>query len=244
MKPIIIFALVGILFVHPSEISAKEKIPILLYHHVHKYNGIGTEDLYVTPSNFEKQMEYLRDHGFTLVNFDHIHDLDTVKKPILITFDDGYKDNLQAFLIFRKLTTESFRPTGTIFVISDFIGRANRLSVTDIKRMVESGIISIQSHTATHPELPKITNYEYELHESKKKIQQITGKPVTALAYPYGLYNDHVIAETKKYYLFGLTTLQKTVSLPLNPEENYLLPRISIDDSISIHEFARIVEGG
>ena len=64
-------------------------------------------------------------------------------------------------------------------------------------------MLSIQSHTATHPDLTKITDYEYELKESRDKIQKITGKPVIALAYPYGNFNDKVVAETKQYYLFG-----------------------------------------
>ena len=86
-----------------------------------------------------------------------------VNKPIFITFDDGYKNNLKAFDIFQKLKSEHFKPTGTIFVISDFIGRSNRLSISDLKEMANSGMISVQSHTATHPDLTKIKNYEFEL---------------------------------------------------------------------------------
>ncbi len=166
----------------------------------------SSKELYVTPENFEKQMIYLKDHGYTLLTFDRWQEIDKVEKPIFITFDDGYKNNLNAFAIFQKLKNEHFIPTGTIFVISDFIGRSNRLSNSDLKMMADSGLISIQSHTATHPDLTKINNYQYELKESKDKIQEITGKPVIAVAYPYGNFNDKVVAETKKHYLFGLTT--------------------------------------
>src|SRR5690606_40003645 len=69
---------------------------------IDEYKGLGSKDLYVTPENFEKQMMYLRDHDFTLLTFDRWQDIDKVSKPIFITFDDGYQDNLNAFEIFQK----------------------------------------------------------------------------------------------------------------------------------------------
>ena len=79
-------------------------------------------------------MKYLRDHGFTLLTFERWKDINTVKKPIFITFDDGYKNNLHAYAIFQKLKNDRFKPTGTIFVISDFIGGSNRLSTAGFER--------------------------------------------------------------------------------------------------------------
>ena len=206
----------------PSQVFAQRKVPILIYHSIDEFNGHGSKDLYVAPKNFEKQMIYLRDYGYTLLTFDRWQDIDKVNKPIFITFDDGWKNNLNAFDIFQKLKNERFQPTGTIFVISDFIGRSNRLSESDLKMMADSGIISIQSHTVTHPNLTKIKNYEYELKESKDKIQKVTGKPVIALAYPYGNFNNKVVAETKKYYSFGLTTIPELFSEKGIKDELYL----------------------
>lgn len=158
-------------------------------------------------------------------------------------FDDGYKNNLNAFDIFRKLKNERFQPKGTVFVLSDFIGRSNRLSPSDLKMMVGSGMISIQSHTATHPDLTKINNFKIELKESKEKIQHITGKPVIALAYPYGNTDKKVVEETKKYYRFGLTTTPELFSEKGMKDELYFLPRVYITYSTTLDEFAKIVEG-
>jgi peptidoglycan/xylan/chitin deacetylase (PgdA/CDA1 family) len=243
MKKTVILLLCLITLFLPEQALAQRKIPILIYHSIDEFTGHGSKELYVTPKNFEKQMMYLRDHGYTLLTFDRWQDLDRVDKPIFITFDDGYKNNLHAFEIFQKLKSERFKPTGTIFVISDFIGRSNRLSISDLKGMTDSGLISIQSHTATHPDLTKITNYEFELQESKDKIQKITGKPVIALAYPYGNFNDKVVAETKKYYLFGLTTTPQPFVKKGIKDELYLLPRIYIKYSTTLDEFVKIVGG-
>ncbi|MGE7185068.1 polysaccharide deacetylase family protein [Peribacillus sp. NPDC006672] len=242
MKKIVLISLF-LTFVFASHAFGKQlEMPILIYHSIDEFKGQGSKELYVTPKNFEKQMIYLRDHGFTLLTFDRWQDINKVNKPIFITFDDGYKNNLNAFAIFQKLKTERFKPTGTIFVISDFIGRSNRLSKSDLKLMADSGIISIQSHTATHPDLTKIKNYEYELKGSKDKIQKITGKPVNVLAYPYGNFNDKVVAETKKYYLFGLTTTPEPFSEKGIKDELYLLPRIYIKYSSTLDDFSKIVD--
>lgn len=239
---IFLFLCCFVLFL-PSQVFAEQKVPILIYHSIDEFQGIGAKELYVTPKNFEKQMIYLRDHGFTLLTFEQWREIDKVNKPIFITFDDGYKNNLNAFATFQKLKSERFKPAGTIFVISDFIGRSNRLTKSDIKMMADSDLISIQSHTATHPDLTKIKSYEYELKESKDKIQQISGKPVIALAYPYGKYNDKVIAETKKYYNFGLTTIPEEYAEKGTKDELYLLPRIYIKYSTTIDDFSKIVGG-
>jgi peptidoglycan/xylan/chitin deacetylase (PgdA/CDA1 family) len=227
----------------PSHVFAQGKVPILVYHSIDEYKGLGSKELYVTPENFEKQMMYLRDHGFTLLTFERWQDIDKVNKPIFITFDDGYKNNLKAFAILQKLKTERFQPTGTIFIISDFIGQSIRLSESEIKKMVDSGIISIQSHTATHPDLIKIKDYDYELKESKDKIQRLTGKPVIALSYPYGTWNNKVVGETKKHYRFGLTTTPELFSKKGIKDELYLLPRIYVKYSTTLDDFAKIVEG-
>ncbi|WP_102692355.1 polysaccharide deacetylase family protein [Rummeliibacillus pycnus] len=243
MKKVAMIFLCLLILILPSQVFAQRKVPILIYHSIDEFNGHGSKDLYVAPKNFEKQMIYLRDHGYTLLTFDQWQDIDKVNKPIFITFDDGWKNNLNAFDIFQKLKNERFQPTGTIFVISDFIGRSNRLSESDLKMMADSGIISIQSHTVTHPNLTKIKNHEYELKESKDKIQKVTGKPVIALAYPYGNFNNKVVAETKKYYSFGLTTIPELFSEKHIKDELYLLPRIYIKYSTTLNEFAKIVEG-
>lgn len=230
---LVFFSLVGI----PSHTFAQKKIPILIYHSIDEFKGQGSKDLYVSPENFEKQMAYLKNHGFTLMTFERWGEVNQVKKPIFITFDDGYKNNVNAFAIFQKLKGANFHPTATLFVISDFVGRSNRLSRSDIKQMVDSGIFSVQSHTATHPDLTKVKDIDYELKESKEKIQQMTGKPVIALAYPYGIFNEKVIAETKKYYQFGLTTIPEPYVKTGKPNENYLLPRIYVKNSTTLDEF-------
>ena len=226
----------------PSGVLAQQKVPILVYHSIEEFHGHGSKELYVSPDNFEKQMNFLKENGYTLLTFERWKDIRNVNKPIFITFDDGYKNNLNAFTLFKKLTTERFKPSGTIFVISDFIGQSNRLSKTDLKLLADSGFISIQSHTATHPDLTKIVNYNDELKGSKVKIEQMTGKPVIALSYPYGNFNDQVVLVTKRVYMYGITTTPGPYIKKGIKNELYLLPRSYVKNSTTLEEFKKIVK--
>ncbi|WP_052948680.1 polysaccharide deacetylase family protein [Mesobacillus campisalis] len=243
MKTIPYLLLCVLCFFFPAETTAQKRVPILIYHSIDEYTGQGSKELYVTPKNFEDQMNYLRTHGFTPLTFEQWERTRLVSKPIFITIDDGYKNNLNAFSILQKLESQQFQPKATLFVISDFIGRPGRLSRGDLKRFSDSGIMSIQSHTATHPDLTKITQFDEELKDSRDKIREITGRPVIALAYPYGNFNAKVVAETKQHYLFGLTTTPGPYVAQNSKDELYLLPRMYVKYSTSLDEFARLVEG-
>jgi peptidoglycan/xylan/chitin deacetylase (PgdA/CDA1 family) len=187
-------------------------------------------------------MIYLKEHGYTLLTFDQWKDLKKINKPIFITIDDGYKNNENILAIFQKLKDAHFHPSATLFIISDFIGRPNRLSKSDLQKMVRSGYFSIQSHTVTHPDLTKTNNIDYELKESKKKIEQITGKPVIAISYPFGNFDVQLLENVKKYYLFGLTTTPGSFTQTGVENENYLLPRSYIKNSTNIKNFKNIIE--
>lgn len=236
----VVFAILLILCL-PRPAFAQQKVPILVYHSIDEYKGQGSKELFVTPENFEKQMIYLKNKGYTLLTFERWKDINNVHKPIFITFDDGFKNNQNAFAILQKLKDETFEPTATFFVISDYIGNSNRLTKAELKMMSESGLISVQSHTATHPDLTKLENLQYELKGSKDKIEKITGKPVIALAYPYGNFNQRVASKVKKYYSFGLTTTPALYTKKTTKNELLYLPRIYVKYSTTLEEFADII---
>ncbi|CAG9607235.1 polysaccharide deacetylase family protein [Pseudoneobacillus rhizosphaerae] len=242
MRKVILICLMLLLISPQISVFGKVKVPILVYHSIDEYNGLGSIELFVAPENFEKQMLYLKSNGYTLITFERWQDIYKVKNPILITFDDGYKNNLNALKIFQKIKDDRFQPKGTLFVISDYVGNHNRLSKEELKMMAESGFFSVQSHTATHPDLTKINNLDNELKKSKEKIEKMTGKPVIALAYPYGNFNNKVVKETKKYYRFGLTTTPGPFKELGFENELYLLPRIYVKNSTTLEDFAKLVK--
>jgi peptidoglycan/xylan/chitin deacetylase (PgdA/CDA1 family) len=243
MKKTVILCFIFVLLWLPIQAFGQQKVPILVYHSIAEFHGHGSKELYVSPENFEKQMSFLKENGYTLLTFERWNELKMVRKPIFITIDDGYKNNEKVLAIFQKLKSSQFQPSATLFIISDFIGRPNRLSKSDLKSMAQSGFFSIQSHTATHPDLTKTKNMEHELKDSKAQIENITGRPVIAISYPFGSFNDQTIKEVKKTYLFGLTTTPDSFSEKGMKNETYLLPRQYVKYSTSMEEFKKLIAG-
>lgn len=225
-----------------SAITFEQKVPILMYHAIDDYHGQGIKDLFVSPANFEAQMKYLKENGYTLLTFERWSDINKVNKPIFVTFDDGMKNNMNAFHVLQKLKDDTFKPAATEYMIVNNVDAEGSLSTSDIKEMVDSGIFSMQSHTATHADLPKITNYEEELKESKEKLEKITGKPVIAVAYPFGHVDDKVVAETKKYYQFATTTKPGKFITKGEPNELLKIKRVRIHHTTTVEQFASSIK--
>jgi peptidoglycan/xylan/chitin deacetylase (PgdA/CDA1 family) len=243
MKKTVVICFIFIFLLLPIQANGQQKVPILVYHSIDEFHGHGSKELYVTPENFEKQIRFLKENGYTLLTFERWNEIKKVRNPIFITIDDGYKNNENVLAIFQKLKSSQFQPSATLFIISDFIGRPNRLSKSDLKIMAQSGFFSIQSHTATHPDLTKTKSMEHELKVSKDQIEKITGRPVIAISYPFGSFNNQTIKEVKKYYLFGLTTTPEIFSEKGIKNETYQLPRLYVKYSTSMEEFKKLIGG-
>ncbi len=108
--------------------------------------------------------------------------------------------------------------------------------------MVNSGIFSVQSHTVTHADLPKITNYEEELKGSKEKLEKITGKPVIAVTYPFGHVNNQVVEETKKYYQFATTTKPGQFIPKGETDELLKIKRVRMHHSTMVEQFGLAIK--
>ena len=178
-------------------------IPIFMYHTSSEYNPGGLPELYVRPSEFARQIRHLVDNGYTFVTFDDWFNLHNIERPVFITFDDGYEANFtEIFPILQRYNARI-----TLFLTLDNIVNEN-LTVEMIREMSDSGLVKFESHTISHPDLAAISGDEArltrELRDSRDMIEEITGKPVLAIAYPGGRVNDRVIARAREYYMFGV----------------------------------------
>lgn len=130
------------------------KVPALMYHSVSE----GNTNAIISPENFRKHLETIRDNGFTPVSLDELIayvDFGTPlpEKPVLITFDDGYLNNYtEAFPIIQE-----FGFKATIFAIVSSVGKDtykgtthkmnSHFSYEQAREMIASGLVSVQSHT-------------------------------------------------------------------------------------------------
>lgn len=203
------------------------EVPILMYHRVNNPND--TSSLNVSLATFERQMEFLKVHRYNVMRVEDIIELVKAKKPIppktvAITFDDGFMDNFTyAFPILKKMDFPA-----TIFMITRNINEEGWLTEEDL-RILEEGGVSIGSHTVTHAHLPDHTDtdIEFELRESKKRLEKILGHPVNILSYPAGGFTG--LSRAKAIEAGYTGALSTNRGLPRH--DPYAMHRVKITES-------------
>lgn len=162
-------------------------VPVLAYHQVSESNEIYS----VTSKQFEEQMDYLASNGYTAISLVELFDVYEGKaklpnKPIIITFDDGYEDNLLAAVPIM----EKYHMRGTVFVASGLVGTTEYLSWQQILEL-QARNTEIGSHTMSHLGLSSLTPEQQrrEIVDSKAMLEQHIGRSVQFLAYPYGEFS-------------------------------------------------------
>ncbi|MCL2498896.1 MAG: polysaccharide deacetylase family protein [Defluviitaleaceae bacterium] len=178
------------------------RIPILMYHSSSEDPPDSSlPELYVRPSAFERQMLHLIENGFTFVTFCDWDYLYRIDKPVMVTFDDGYRTNYRD--IFPLLKQYDIKMT--IFLTWQNIGPYG-ITQDMIREMHDSGLVVFEAHTMTHPDLTTVNaqRLRHEMAETNRLIEELTGRAPIALAYPGGRFNADVIAMTREHYRFGL----------------------------------------
>lgn len=197
MKKKILIALAALLIILCTGIGIVLKnsymVPVLMYHSI-AYNG-GASKLIVRPEKFAEQMEFLRERHYNVVGLEDIIRYIEKKEPVppktvAITLDDGYQNNYKnAYPILRQ-----YNMPATIFVIVNNIGKPGYLNWKELKEMSDSGLVTIGSHTMSHPFLNSINPDEAkrELVESKAALEKELGRKVDFLCYPAGRFNPEI----------------------------------------------------
>jgi len=178
------------------------RVPILVYHGVGPFYLGASQHLKtfgVEPETFERQLQYLKTNSFTSVSFEQLtnslsNKLRLPEKPVILTFDDGWKNQyIHAFPLLKK-----YNFTATFFIPTDSIGKRSLLNWDEIKEMDRAGMV-IGSHTKKHLFLDDVGDEELkeELVESKKILESQLEHLVLDIAYPYGRYNEKVLKAVK-----------------------------------------------
>jgi peptidoglycan/xylan/chitin deacetylase (PgdA/CDA1 family) len=117
---------------------------------------------------------------------------------IAITFDDGFED----FLTQALPELEKRKIPATVFMIADGINRefgsesyAEKLLSLEQMRGLPPSLVTIGSHTLTHPMLAELSEGEArrEIQQSKTKLEAILGREVRQFSFPYGGFNETLV---------------------------------------------------
>jgi len=198
------------LHILPKEVN----VPILMYHYVEYVKDKGDtirQSLDTTPYTLEQEIITLKDAGYTFMTQRELASvLDGTRplpaKPILLTFDDGYRDfYTDAYPILKK-----YQVKATEYLIAGFTGRPNNMTADQIKEIAAGGLVEFGAHTVHHTWLKGLSLkvLAYEVTESKKMIEELIGQPVVSFAYPYGSFD---VAAVSSVAQAGFTSAVSTV---------------------------------
>jgi len=217
----------------------KNKCPVLHYHSLNpNINGISK-------NLFEEHIKYLSS------NYNIVTLKEALQKVInncsngdelVITFDDGYEDNLtKAFPILSK-----YGGAATIFITTGLIGRRylgqKMLNRNQIVELAQNGI-EIGSHAVNHINLTTILEDQLknELVESKSKLENIIGEEVSSFCYPYGRYDIKVVDMCKKIGYKSACTLFHDFYIEI--EKLLEIPRLTVDYYDTVKQIQSKIDG-
>lgn len=205
------------------------EVPILMYHYIRNAENESQlgKNLSVSPKNFDSQIKWLKDNDYKALKAADLADPDKKelskivfekKKPIVITFDDGYEDAYtNAYSVLQK-----YQMTATFYIIRDYVGRPEYMNQSQIDQLEKDGY-EIGSHTLSHPDLTKLTPTEAQKQISDSKENALT------FCYPAGKYDATTVKLVQEAgYLAAVTTHSGIADQNSNILE---LPRVRIEES-------------
>lgn len=103
----------------------------------------------------------------------------------------------------RRIRVEAMLKQATgAFVPSEPDREAFDLAGWDELRALDPAIVTVGSHTMTHPVLPSMneTEIEAELSDSRRIIEAKLARPAEFFSYPNGAVDDRTLAGVRRYY--------------------------------------------
>lgn len=130
-------------------------LPVIMYHSI--FDGTP-QDYIVTPEQAEADLKWLRSNGYTTVSAQQLCDYTLGKgelpeKPVMITLDDGYYNNLSVYLPLL----EKYDMCAVVSVVGSYTEKLaaadphtdaySYLTWEDIRKLLSSGRVEIGCHT-------------------------------------------------------------------------------------------------
>lgn len=237
----------------------RREVPIIMYHRfIRDDSEKGVHGTYLHVNMLEKHFKLLKRLGYRTLTFADLAEkglasrLETGKKYIIITVDDGYKDNFE--LLFPLLKKYGFKAviyavTGETFNRWDVEQpgnpekRVELMTPEQIKEMADSGLVEFGGHTLTHPHLDTLSREEQrrEIADNKAQLEQLLGQPLASFAYPFGSHNDDSKQLAKELgYPFAVATDSGPLAMH---EDLYQIRRIAIFPRTDVFGLWRKIKG-
>lgn len=227
-------------------------VPIIMYHSILK--SAAPKDKYVvTPQEFEQDLQYLREHGYTTILMQDLIDFcsgtkELPEKPVILTFDDGFFNNYtyvypllqqyggKAVISIVGSYTDSYTESG------DKNPNYAYLSWDECKEMSDSGMIEIQNHSDTFHSIDSHRSgsrrnksesasayeksFKTDISALQDKITAHLGKTPTTYTYPFGMISLESVDYTKDLGFQATLSCAEGINyLRGDPDELFMLRR-------------------
>ncbi|MGE6295328.1 polysaccharide deacetylase family protein [Aeromonas media] len=193
--------------------TLRREMPVIMYHRfIEQESEKGVHGTWLPIVMFEKHLKLMKWLGYETLTFadladkGFIHRLQYGKKFLMITVDDGYRDNLTRMLPLL----EKYGYKAVVYIVTG--EDHNRWDVEhpthpdkpvalmngdEISALVASGHVEIGGHTLTHPRLSTLAPEQQaqEIRANKERLERLLGQPLLSFAYPYGDLNESAKAE-------------------------------------------------
>jgi peptidoglycan/xylan/chitin deacetylase (PgdA/CDA1 family) len=176
-------------------------LPVLNYHNISTGNNYDWHN--VTTGQLRKQFEYLNKNGYTTIFIsellEHVEQKKPLPaKPVMITLDDGYRDNFTNLYPLLK----EYNIKANIFLVAGFIQSPDNKHLSpnpmgefmyaDEAIEMSKDLVQFGSHSYSHQSytalsLPEI---EIDLRKTKERFQELAIPVQPCYAYVYGAYNQ------------------------------------------------------
>ena len=199
--------------------------------------------LIVHPTLFARHMAWLKRRGYETVTQRQLFDALVLgrplpRRPIMITFDDGYRD-----VFFRAspgLVRHGF--SATAYVVSGRVSGPDPSFLTwGMLKALEARGIEIGSHTVRHADLTALSPRAAlaDLVTSRRTLERGLGHPVQWLAYPFGRFDARVERLARQAgYVLATTTQPGARHDARRP---LALKRVRVLDTTGVSELAALL---
>lgn len=241
------------------------RLPVIMYHSVLKDTS-RTGDYIITPDSLEEDMAYLEKNGYTAVSAQQV--LDYCKnngslpdKPVMITFDDGFLNNLT----YALPILEKYHMKGIVNIVGSYCESAveqgdhnpyyQYLTWKEISALSADGTVEIGAHTysmhsldgrkgCSRLEWESVDDYQSLFSEDLSAVTDLLrencGISPVVFAYPFGFISEESYPILSEYgYEIALTCTERVNYLSQNSEGNeiIILDRFNRSGNYTTEEF-------
>ena len=222
-------------------------LPVLMYHHVVP-DGEACNEMSVTAGRLEADLRWLEDQGYeTVLPRELAEGGDLPEKPVLITFDDGYRSNYD--LAYPLLQKHQAKAVISIMVFMQDHCADDFVTWAMCREMTDSGLVEIGSHTYLCHNLgerggrfdpegvngvqraPGESGASFQsrvlddIRLSYDLIEENTGRAPAFFSYPFGLRDPEADGLIQDLFPVTAITYPQTADLS---KGLYCLPRLTV----------------